>query len=682
MLDIEPSPQTTLVILLGASVWPFSTLANSSAYAKSANKVRDYFHHPHLFGLPSENWLDLFEKHQNSPNDVDQAISDFLEQRLSQMEQAGTPARDILFYYIGHGVFAPDSGQAYHLAIQSTRDESIGASAVAMASLAHTLKTKARYLRRIVILDCCFAAESFKYMQSAPDQVAIQQTEAAFEEKNKGSGFPKMGTALLCSSGHKNPSLILRDESGTMFSEALVRALSLENRYQQNKTRLSLYDLKHPIIDILENLAGKSAPNPEVHSPDQSDGDVASIPFFPNIRNNIQPIVGTTLPTYEHTGSYAPTTSSEAPPDTISDSSSAPLTNYKGGRTTNIWSRKRLQITTLVAIALLVPLLISSSSQVHVISSIPLVNAHIDGWLFVQASSLDGENVLKTLNLQTGQVRILADSTTVPNLTNFAAPYYSPVTHQLVFVADGKNQGASVWIAQVTVRKGWPTLSSTPTLLTSSCNTSGTYDPSKTYCKILTWSPKGQWLIFQGKDGLYAINISTHRQQLIPSSYGASWPACSPDGTWLAFEDAANTIEAVPSKDCLPMPQTTSLSHYVNGVAYAWHPRWSIDGKYLTFLSNKTEGWSLYEIALSSMPSFYTSEASAARYVAVGTQDCNNMTWAYQQSQRQNIAIFGCKNNSYLLIEPSDLQPDWQVIQSAGSDKWNWLNWMPPVASS
>ncbi len=283
MSRIGPSPQTTLVILLGASEWPLSTLKGSQAFARSASKVHDYFCNPHQFGLPSENWLDLFDKYQSNPDEVDQAIGGFLDKRISIMKQTGIPARDLLLYYIGHGVFAPGYDQAYHLAIRSTRDESLRASAIAMATLAETLKGKARRLRRLVILDCCFAAESFKYMQSAPDQAALPQAISAFEEKGTGSGnrIPETGTALLCSSGHKVPSLLLRDESGTMFSEALVRALALKKGHQPDKTHFSLYELKSSIEEALESITKGDAPRPEVHSPDQHDGDVASIPFFP-----------------------------------------------------------------------------------------------------------------------------------------------------------------------------------------------------------------------------------------------------------------------------------------------------------------------------------------------------------------------------------------------------------------
>lgn len=282
----KPSPQTTLAILLGASDWPnYKELTGSPAFTKSANKVRNYFCNPGLFGLPSENWLDLFDQHQDNPNEVDLKISKFLSSRISQMKQSGTPAKDLLFYYIGHGILALDAEQAYHLAIRSTRRENISASAVVMASLAHTLKTQARHLRRIVILDCCFAAKAFPYLtQSDAEQAALLQTLSAFEDKRKGVGSPKKGTALLCSSGARDISLILSDESGTMFSEALTCALALGDAHQPGKTHLSLQELKLLTEDILETLPEGSAPRPFLACPDQSEGDMTFIPFFPNPR--------------------------------------------------------------------------------------------------------------------------------------------------------------------------------------------------------------------------------------------------------------------------------------------------------------------------------------------------------------------------------------------------------------
>lgn len=279
----KPSPQTTLVVLLGAHHWPYhSQLKDSDAFSKSAKEIWDYFLLPLLFGLPPENRLDLFDRYQSSPDEVDRKIHDFLAQRISALRQTGTPARDLLFYYIGHGVF--DAAQKYHLAILSTREANIGASAVAMASLAYTLKTQARNLRRIVILDSCFSAQASSYLapQSAIVQAAQFQVQSAFEEKSKGSGFPRNGTALFCSSGQQDQSFLLRDESGTMFSKALAQALRQGNVRQPNKTHLSLHELKF----LTEEALAKEAPQMFIDDPDQHDGQVTLVPFFPNPKAN------------------------------------------------------------------------------------------------------------------------------------------------------------------------------------------------------------------------------------------------------------------------------------------------------------------------------------------------------------------------------------------------------------
>src|SRR5260370_15770084 len=111
MDNMIPSPQTTLGMLLGASEWPYSNLSGSLAFARSAHKVRGYFLYSDHFGMSPENWLDLFDTHLSSPDEIDQAIGTFLQERILQMKQAGTPASDLLFYYIGHGLFAPGHDQ-------------------------------------------------------------------------------------------------------------------------------------------------------------------------------------------------------------------------------------------------------------------------------------------------------------------------------------------------------------------------------------------------------------------------------------------------------------------------------------------------------------------------------------------------------------------------------------------
>jgi Caspase domain len=282
MCQKDPSPQTTLVILLGASQWPeFSEFTSSNAFANSANQLKAYLLNSYQFNLPSENLLDLFDV-DKSADDIDRTMCNFLDQRITKMKISGNSARDLLVYYVGHGGFVGPQFD-YYLAIRRTRSNNPRASSIGIASLADTLKENARHLRRFVILDCCFAAAAFRYFESGPGQAAIQQAVDVFKEKGEGFGYPERGTALLCSSGSKVPSLISRDGSQTLFTAALLRALTARNPRQQYKSYLSLRELTTITVDLLAASPEKNAPRPYLHSPDQSEGDIADIPFFPNL---------------------------------------------------------------------------------------------------------------------------------------------------------------------------------------------------------------------------------------------------------------------------------------------------------------------------------------------------------------------------------------------------------------
>jgi hypothetical protein len=272
-----PSSQTTLLILLGASAWPLSPeFQSSEAFARAARRVKAYFLNPRPFGLPPENLLDLFDA-DNSADELDVAIGQFLEQRLAEMRAAGNAGRDLLLYFIGHGGFVGHDSDFY-LAIRRTRTDSPRASGMQMLSLADTLTERARHLRRILILDCCFAAAAFSAFQAGPDQVALQKTSDAFEVRRKAVGVPTEGTTLLCSSSHKSPSLLLPDGSSTMFTKAILD--TLVQGTPSWRDQFSLRDVKDIAADLLSGI--RNAPRPVVLSPDQSEGDVADLPFFPN----------------------------------------------------------------------------------------------------------------------------------------------------------------------------------------------------------------------------------------------------------------------------------------------------------------------------------------------------------------------------------------------------------------
>jgi hypothetical protein len=276
---LPPSPSTTLVILLGASEWPaFPEFSPSVAFTHAASRLEAYFLDPQHFGLPLDNLLDLFDS-EKSADEQDEQIGKFLESRIGALRKAGIPARDVLLYFVGHGGFVGHESRFY-LAIRRTRMDNPRASGLQVTALAYTLLEKARHLRRYILLDCCFAAAAFRSFQANPAQVAIEKTVDVFEVKQKREGSPQKGTTLLCSSDHRTPSLLLPDERSTMFSYAVLDALLTGDVYRPES--LSLRDLRDLAADRLNDLPTGNAPRPVLHSPDQSQGDVADVPFFPN----------------------------------------------------------------------------------------------------------------------------------------------------------------------------------------------------------------------------------------------------------------------------------------------------------------------------------------------------------------------------------------------------------------
>jgi tetratricopeptide (TPR) repeat protein len=274
-----PSQQTTLLILLGASEWPlYPEFHSSKAFANASREFKAYFLDPKRFGLSHENFLDMFNS-TTSSDQQDAQIGRFIERRLAALKEAGHTARDIVVFFVGHGGFVGRDSDFY-LAIRRTRVENPRTSGIPMLSLADTITEKARHLRRIIILDCCFAAAAFSAFQAGPAQVAIEKVVDAFEVGQKRGGFPAKGTALLCSSNHKSPSLLLPDETSTMFTKALLDALT--EGLPPHRESLSLREVKDIAASFLTE--NRNAPRPVVLSPDQSEGDIADIPFFPNPR--------------------------------------------------------------------------------------------------------------------------------------------------------------------------------------------------------------------------------------------------------------------------------------------------------------------------------------------------------------------------------------------------------------
>ncbi len=308
MDEHDSSPQSTLVILLGASQWPeFPDFHGSQAFVHVAVDFSRYLLDQEQFGLPRENFLNLFDT-ELSPNEIDLAMRSFLDRRTTELKQIGHSPTDLLFYFVGHGGFVGKNSE-YYLAVRCTSSANPAVSGIRMEPLAATLTERARYLRRLIILDCCYAAAAFTFFQAeGPAQVAIRQTVDLFKDKAKKIG---KGTALLCSSGKKVPSLLTAAEDSTLFSRALLEVLSTSgNPYRPDEAYLSLREVSDLTEEVLGSLLDEQAPRPELYSPDQVDGDVAEVPFFPN------PIIKAAKAAQSSIASSRQEQSGEKPPST------------------------------------------------------------------------------------------------------------------------------------------------------------------------------------------------------------------------------------------------------------------------------------------------------------------------------------------------------------------------------
>jgi hypothetical protein len=260
-----PDSSTTLAIILGVSECPRApNLQPLPQCANSAADFDDYLRSS--LGLPASNIINLFDSALPASDQLEQ-IEEWLNAALVGRQ---APPADLILFYSGHGGFSRND-QSYFLAVRRTRESAEGASSIRYVDLASGIKRHAGQLRKYLILDCCFAAASVVKMQSDIGQMVIQRVE---------DELPPSGTAVLCSSAAKMVSIAPEGERHTMFGGALLRCL--REGMVSDKEKLSLEDVGKQARRLINNKYPNQAVRPELHVPEQGDGDCAEVPLFPN----------------------------------------------------------------------------------------------------------------------------------------------------------------------------------------------------------------------------------------------------------------------------------------------------------------------------------------------------------------------------------------------------------------
>ena len=261
----HPSPQTTLLILLGASDWPDDDdFRGSSGFAGAVGKVKDYF--LQVYGIPQTHICSYFDDPRNAIEITDDIYS--------WLEKVKGGAKDLIIYYIGHGKHATNYRQLY-LAIRSTKRRDPEGTSLKIDSLVKAVKNS--YLRRYYVFDCCFAATAIADLQGASEEDLLRDTLEDQEIYTNG------WTALF-SSGKNEVSVILPDKTNTFFSEALLQAL--QSRLPSGNSSLSFSEVHPKINEQLEILYRHYRFYEDVKRPpiaQSASGNLSNMPIFPKL---------------------------------------------------------------------------------------------------------------------------------------------------------------------------------------------------------------------------------------------------------------------------------------------------------------------------------------------------------------------------------------------------------------
>jgi len=256
------NPDSTLAIILGVSECPRAP--NLQPLPQCKNSAKDFDGYLRSIGI--KNIINRFNSSAAASDQIDE-IEDWLAGRMAS---SSTPPTDLIVYYTGHGGFSRND-QSYFLAVHRTREGSEGATSIRYIDLASSIKRHANSLRKYLILDCCFAAAAVIKTQADLTQLVVDRVQ---------DELPPSGTAVLCSSAAKLVSIAPPGEKYTMFSGALLKCL--ESGVPDAPAGLTLEDIGLGARKIIQEKYPNEAVRPELHVPEQSHGNPARMPLFPN----------------------------------------------------------------------------------------------------------------------------------------------------------------------------------------------------------------------------------------------------------------------------------------------------------------------------------------------------------------------------------------------------------------
>jgi len=256
----------TLVVILGLGKCTHWRELGSDSFVNSARTIREYFLKPRGYNLPEDNLLDLFND-KSEPITILIKIHEFIITKTITLIP-----EQLIFYYVGHGGF-PSSSQEYSLALSGTRKKPFdGLTMLAVKDLANVLYDANPRLSRFIIIDACASAAAFPYFAQEINVQAIEQGTFA--------QIPKNGTALLAAASKNKAARTVSGATYTMFSDALLDVLYKGE--PSPKQGFTLPDIRDLVEERIKQRYPGEGVRPEVHVPNQIDGDISKFVVFPN----------------------------------------------------------------------------------------------------------------------------------------------------------------------------------------------------------------------------------------------------------------------------------------------------------------------------------------------------------------------------------------------------------------
>jgi hypothetical protein len=258
---LEPaSSSSMLVVLLGASEFPFKPAWSNPVLGASARAFRDYALSDTGMSIPRQRLLDLFDD-SDDPAKQCLRVQEFLSRE-------GATASDLILYYVGHGTFDNDE---YCLGVRSTQQDREYLTTIESRKLAKSVRNGFPRKRIYLILDSCFAASAAQDWQGEEATLAVRKLAKA---------MPGHGTAFLAAASKDDVTKAPRSERYTVFTGALLQVLT--KGVPTAPSPFSLHDLYEEVLAVVQQRPDAGLSCPEIHVPRQQDGDISRLPLFRN----------------------------------------------------------------------------------------------------------------------------------------------------------------------------------------------------------------------------------------------------------------------------------------------------------------------------------------------------------------------------------------------------------------